>query len=296
MKTKNLKIPALTIMIGLVFTLIVCLFTNVIMTPSITEHKFPYSIIYKLNGETKTLEGVYKCTYEGFSKGENPRDRHYTGEYIVYGQSTPSQTYTIAQKDGAELYIVTQFNDCYLMNDTKNEGYQTFLEDPYLESIDKEGYELLPEDRPSEFAAEIISWEYPKPVENKFKFGGFALMHSGSMVAMLAVGLLLIVACLIFVKKDKSLRYNALDIISIVMNCVVCFLVIPFITITIALFQITISTDNIFYQIYLCIPVFTAFTVATSIVLRRNGFTKTGFFIQFIGPLMYIVPLIFELI
>lgn len=296
MKNRSLKIPALILAMGLVLTLVVCLFTNIIMIPTVTEHEFPYSVTYKLNGETKTLEGVYKCTYEGFSQGQNPRNRYYTGEYTVDGKTTPAHTYTIAQKDGAELYIVTLLNDCYLMNDTKAEGYSAFLEEPYLEALDKEGYPYDEATMPDEFTAEIVSWEYPAPIENKFAFGGFALMHTGSMVAMVVVGLLMIVACIIFVRKDKSLRYNILDILSIVLNYAICILAIPFITVTAAFFQLTMSTDELLYQIYMCIPVLTAFTVAASIALRRKGFRKTGFFIQFIGPIIYIVPLLFELI
>lgn len=290
MKTKGLKVPALILAIGIVLAVVVCLFTSVVMTPAVTEHTFPYSVTYQLNGETKTLEGVYQCTYEGFTQGQNPRDRYYTGETIS------AQPNTIAEIDGARLYIVTQFNDCYLMNDTKNRSYESSLAEPYLESVDKEGCEILPEDRPREFAAEIVSWEYPQPVENAFTFGGFALMHTDSMVAMLVVGLLTILACIIFVKKDKSLRYNGLDIISIVVNCAVCFLAIPFITVTAAFFQLTMNTDGLSYQIYMCIPAFTALTVAASIALRRKGLRKTGFFIQFLGPILYIVPMLFELI
>ena len=296
MKMKSIRIPALILAIGLVLTLVVCLFTNIIMTPAITEQDFKYSVTYKLCGETKTLEGVYKCTYEGFSEGEDPCDRYYTGEYTVDGQTTLSHTYTIAEKDGAELYIVTLFNDCYLMNDTKDMDYESFLEDPYLEAVDKEGYPYDETNMPSEFAAEIISWEYPEPIENKFAFSGFSMLHSGSMVAMVVVGLLTVLACVIFVKKDKSLDYNALDILSIVLNFAVCILAIPFITITSAFFQLTISTDGVFYQVYMCIPAITAFTVAASIALRRKGFRKTGFFIQLVGPVIYIVPLLSELI
>lgn len=296
MTIKNLKIPIILLAIGLVLSVVACLLTNVILTPAVTEHEFHYSVTYKLDGETKTLKGVYKCTYEGFREGENPRDRYYAGEFIVDGHSTLSSSYTIAEKDGVELYIVTWFNDCYLMNDTEDEDYDSFLEEPFLESVDEEGGEISPEDRPSALTAEIVSWEYPEPIENKFTFGGFALMHDGSMLAMLAVDLLLIVACLIFVRKDKAICYNTLDILSIVLNCAVCALVIPFITATTAFFQITVSTDSLFYQIFLCLPALTSFTVAASIALRRKGFRKTGFLIQFIGPMLYIVALLPDLI
>lgn len=293
---KSVKIPVLILAIGLVLTLVVCLFTNVILTPAITEHSFPFSVTYKLAGETKTVEGIYTCKYDGYSEGGDPDDRYYTEEYTFNGETGLSRTYTIAEKDGAEIYIVLSFNDCYLMNDTKDEGYEAFLEEPYLESLDKEGCELLPEDRPAEFAAEIVSWEYPKPIDNQYQFSGFSLMHDGSMIAMLVVGLLVVIACVIFVRKEKELRYNVLDILSIVLNCAICILAIPFITLIAAFFQIAISTDSFVYQFYMLTPVITAFGVAASIVLRRKGLRKTGFFIQFIGPALFVVPMVVEFV
>ena len=294
MKIKSLKIPAIIIVIGLALSLAASLFTNIILTPTVTEHDFNYSVTYKLGGETKTLEGVYKCRFDGYSEGENPRDRYYTGEYTIDGQTTLSHTYTIAQKDGAELYIVTLFNDCYLMGDTKDMDYEPFLEEPYLEALDKEGYPYDEAEIPSEFTAQIISWEYPEPIENTFVFSGFSILHVGSMAAMLLVGLLVIIACIIFAKRDKTVPYKVLDKLSVVLNCVICFVAIPFITFTTALLQITMSGDELIYQIYLCIPALTAFTVAASVALRRNGFTKTGFFVQFVGPVLFFVPVFLE--
>ena len=270
------------------------MFTNIILTPTVTEHDFNYSVTYKLGGETKTLEGVYKCRFDGYSEGGNPRDRYYTGEYTVGGETTLAKSCTIAQKDGAAVYIVTLFNDCYLMGDTKDEDYRSFLEEPYLEALGKEGYPYDEAEMPSEFTAEIISWEYPEPIENTFVFSGFSILHVGSMFAMLLVGLLVIIACIIFVKRDKMGPYKVLDKLSVVLNCVVCFAAIPFITFTTALLQIAMSGDEFMYQIYLCIPALTAFTVAASISLRRNGFTKSGFFVQFVGPVLFFVPIFLE--
>jgi hypothetical protein len=269
---------------------------NIILTPTVTEHDFHYAVTYKLNGETKTLEGVYTCRLDGYIDGDNPRDRYYTGEYTVNGQATPWQAYTIAQKDGAELYIVTLFNNSYLMGDTKDQDYRPFLDAPYLEALDNEGYPYDETTMPSEFTAEIISWEYPEPIENTFVFRGFSILHTGSMLAMLVVGLLVILACMIFVKRDKAVPYKVLDKLSIVLNFIVCLAALPFITFTAALLPITLSRDGLLYQIYLCIPALTAFTVAVSIALRRRGFTKSGFFIQFVGPVLFFVPALFDLV
>ena len=294
MKMKSLKIPAIIIAIGLVLSLVACLLTNIVLTPAVTEHDFEYSITYELCGETKTLNGVYKCRFEGYSEGGDPADRYYTEEYTVDGQTTLSHTYTIAEKDGAELYIVTLFNDCYLMGDTKDMDYEPFLEDPYLEATDKEGYPYEETNMPSEFDAEIISWEYPEPIENTFVFSGFSILHAGSMLAMLVAGLLTVVACMIFVKRDKTVPYKALDKLSILVNFAACFLAIPFFAICIAFMLATMGGEDIVTQILLCTPAITAFTVAASIALRRNGFTKTGFFIQFAGPVLFFVPAVLE--
>ena len=294
MEIKSLKIPAIIIVIGLVLSLAASLFTNIILTPTVTEHDFNFSITYKLGGETKTLEGVYRCTYEGFAEGQDPSDRYYTGEYTINGQTARSHTYTIAQKDGAELYIVMLFNDCYLMGDKKDMDYEPFLEEPYLEAVDKEGYPYDETNMPSEFTAEIISWDYPEPIENTFVFSGFSILHAGSMLAMLVVGLLTVVACMIFVKRDKTVPYKALDKLSILANFAACFLAIPFFGICIALMLATMGGEDIVTQILMCTPAITALTVAASIALRRNGFTKTGFFIQFAGPVLFFVPAVLE--
>ena len=294
MEIKSLKIPAIIIVIGLVLSLAASLFTNIILTPTVTEHDFNFSITYKLGGETKTLEGVYRCTYEGFAEGQDPSDRYYTGEYTINGQTARSHTYTIAQKDGAELYIVMLFNDCYLMGDKKDMDYEPFLEEPYLEAVDKEGYPYDETNMPSEFTAEIISWDYPEPIENTFVFSGFSILHAGSMLAMLVVGLLTVVACMIFVKRDKTVPYKALDKLSILANFAACFLAIPFFVICTALMLATMGGEDIVTQILLSTPAITALTVAASIALRRNGFTKTGFFIQFAGPVLFFVPAVLE--
>ena len=294
MEHKSLKLPARILAIGLVLALAACLFANISFAPAVTEQDFNYAVTYRLGAETKTLEGVYTCRFDGYREGENPRSRYYVGEYTVDGQTSTDQTCTIAQKDGAKLYIVTGFNDNYLMGDTKNESYRPFLDDPYLEALDSEGYLLDETNMPAEFDAEIISWEYPEPIENDLVFSGFSILHAGSMIAMLLVGLLVMVACMIFVKRDKTAPAKALDKVSAAFNFIVCLAAIPFITVATALLQITMSGDAPIYQIFLCIPAFTAFTVAASIALRRSGFTKSGFLIQFVGPILFFVPLLLE--
>ena len=286
MKTKNLKIPAIIIVIGLVVAVVAHLLTSIQLKPTVTEHDFEYSVTYKLNGETKTINGVYNCSFSGFgSEGIDPLDRYYTGEYTVDGNTTTFQSYTIAEKDTVDLYIVTLFNDSYLMNDTKNYSYYPSLDDPYLEAADSEGYayESDEEELLNMFDAEIVSWEYPEPIENSFVFAGFAGLHTVSVVAMMIVGVLALAACMIFVKKADDVVYNLIDKVGIFFNFAAAFFGLPIVSITVYLVQAFQTGPDWIYQVDLATPPIILFSLAASVSLRRKGFRVSGFLIQFFG-------------
>ena len=291
MHNKSLKIPAIIIVIGLVLALAAYMLTGIVREPAITEHDFHYSTTYRLNGETKTLEGIYRCRFLSNGRGTEPLERYYEGTYLSNSSEYHPAAYTIAQQDGLELCIVTSFNNKYLMGDTKGVPEATFYYDPYLAVIDEEGYEYQDPETVGKFDVEILSWEPAQPVENTFVFKGFSILHDVSMVAMLIVGLLVIIACMIFVKRDKSVPYKVLDKIAVVLNYVIVLAAVPFFTVIGWLLQIIMDGGEFSYQMSMCVPALTAFTVAASISLRRRGFTKFGFFIQFIGPVLFVLVL-----
>ena len=289
MKKNNLKTLSIILVIGLVMAIVASLLSGIVKAPVITEHDFPFTVTYRLDGETKTLEGIYKCHFRSTGNGTNPLNRYYEGEHLLNPAEEHPAAYTIAQKDGLELCIVAIFSDRNLMGDANGIAYHY---DPYLAVIDSEGNEYSDEESLKQFDAEIIEWVYPESLDNSFRFVGFSKLHDDSMFAMLAVGILAMFACMIFVKRDKTVPYKTLDKLSIVMNFIVCFAAIPFITFVTSFLQITMSGDELVYQFFLCIPALTAFSVAASIALRRIGFTKAGFFVQFIGPVLFVLPLI----
>jgi cytochrome bd-type quinol oxidase subunit 2 len=177
------------------------------------------------------------------------------------------------------------------MGDPDKYEYVSGNDDPCLEATNAEGY---PVEVSEVFDAEIISWEYPEPIENSFRFVGFTHLYAISMGAMLLVGFLTILACVIFVKRDPDVRYKVIDKLSIAANFLVCFAVIPFITIVIFLFPLVMDLDSMMYQIYLLVPVMTAFTVAASVALRRKGFTILGLLVQFACPALFFAEIIVE--
>ena len=291
MKHESLKSLRIILVVGLVAAVIAVLLTGIVKEPTITEHDFHYSVTYKLDGEVKTMDGIYRSRFTSTGKGTNPLERYYDGSYLQNPSQDHYAAYTIAEKDGLDLCIVTIFSDNYLMDDAEMGDYNY---DPYLAVMDDQGVGYSDEETLGKFDAELIDWEYPVPIDNTFKFVGFSHLHSGSMLAMLAVGILVMIACMIVVKRDKTIPYGALSKIGVVFNVLIMVLVLPFITMIVLAMQIYVRGDEFIYQMDLCIPALTAFTVAASIALRRKGFTKSGFFIQFIGPALFALSVTLE--
>lgn len=285
MNLKCKKLPCLIIVIGLIVAVLAYLFTAIVVKPTVTEYDFNYSITYKLNGETVTFEDVYKCRFVGMGRDGDPTLRYYEGTYLNGEENSNYGTYTLVQKDGLELRIVTLFTNDYLMGD----GDEFFLNDIYLAAYDSMGVEYTDAETLGKFDAQIVSYELPEPIENSFVFGGFSLLHDESMIAMLAVGILVVLAAVIFVKRDESVEYKLLDKISIALNIISGVLVVPFVFIVMMWAQIFMSTGSIMYQIGMCVPAFGMFTVAISLCLRRKGYTMSGFFVQIASLLIMIL-------
>ena len=283
MNFNKLKLPIIFFSIGLIVSIICCMLTSILKKPTVIEHDFHYSITYKLDGETKTFKGVYNCRFEDFEDGMVRPNRYYVGEHMDYGLAVHTTAYTIAQKDEFDLGIVMDFNNSYLMGDTKNDYYDDTVLEPYLIVCDQQGVVYTDTEKLSMFDAEIISWEHPEPIENTFVFVGFSPLHEISLLIMLLISFMVLLACLIFVRKDADVTYRLLDTIGVVLNFVCIFVVFPIITMLVWLFQAYSFGPDWINQLYCCIPAAVILSLAASISLRRKGFAKIGFFAQFIG-------------
>ena len=291
MNIKQLKLPIIILAVGIILAVLASLFTCILKEPNVKERDFAYEIIYRLDGEENTFSGVFKCRFDGYDTYDNATLRNYVGEYTQNGDALDSFFILLAQKDGTELYIVANLDAAYLMGDPDMYDSESGNEDPYLVAYDPDGMEI---ELSEVFDAELISWTYPEPIENSFSFVGFSTMHALSMLAMLLVGALTAVACIIFVKKDPSVNYKSPDSISVLCNLVVGFAAIPGLSFIIWLMALAINTSSLLYQVYLCVPALTAFTIATSVVLRRKGFSTSGLVVQFVFPVLFIGELFVE--
>ena len=284
MNAKSIKLPIIIIAIGMIVAIASCLFTGVMKEPTVKEHEFDYSVTYRLDGEIRTYEGGFKCSFVGYDGHDDPTLREYVGVHTKNGNALDAISFTVAQRDGVELSVVAELDAAYLMGDPDKYEYVSGNEDPYLEAVDREGCGVEVSDF---FDAEILGWEYPEPIENSFELVGFSRLYAVSMLVMLLVGILTITACVVFVKKSADVSYKPLDRLSVIANLAIGIAAIPFITVVIAFLPLVMGADSLMYQMYLCIPALTAFTIAASVALRRKGFTRSGFFIQLVFPVLF---------
>ena len=296
MNTKNLRLPTIIIALGIVAAILSSMLLGIVKEPTVTEHEFNYSVTYKLDGELVTFDGVYKCVFCPDNDVAALQGRYYIGEHLESGLALHPSAYTIAQKDGSDLCIEIIFNESYLMGDAKNDDYDSSVSEPSLVVYDREGIPCYDLEALSIFDAEIVSWEYPEPIENSFVFAGFSMLYELSMFVMIAIGIVVIILCLIFVKKDLDVTYTLLDKIGVALNYITAFVVFPTISLFSWLIQVFAAGPDWIYQGYLCAPVTVLFSLAASISLRRKGFKKSGFFVQLVGPVVYFALIIFEII
>jgi hypothetical protein len=295
MKNKSLKLPMMIIAIGIIIAIAASLLVSIQKTPTVTNQDFDFSITYKLDGETKTINGVYSIRFTGFGgEGIDPLCRYYEGTYKVEGEDDGDRCFTIAEKDGYTLYIVALLNDYYLMGDEENESYDSYAEEPTLEAEDKDGMQYGEEELPDFFDAEIVSFEYPEPIENTFRFAGISGLYVVNTGVMILVGILTLILCMILVKKGDGIQYGALDQIGIALNFIAVLFVLPILYIASIFVQAYKMGPDWIYQAYLCIPLIIPFSVAASLSLRRNGFRKSGFFIQFLAPAIEVLITVLE--
>ena len=295
MKYKGLRIPAIIIAIGIIIAIVASLLVSIQKAPTVTNHDFDFSITYKLDGETKTINGVYSSRFTGFGgNGVDPLCRYYEGTYKVEGETDGDRCFTIAEKDGYTLYIVTLLNDEYLMGDVENDSYESCHEEPTLEAEDKVGNQYDETNLPAIFDAEIVSFEYPEPIENTFRFSGLSGLYAANTGVMILVGVITLILCMIFVRKGDGVEYRVLDKFGIALNFAAILFVLPIIYIAAVFVQAYKVGPDWLYQAYLCIPQIFPFSVAASLSLRRKGFRKSGFSIQFLAPAMEVVIVVME--
>ena len=139
----------------------------------------------------------------------------------------------------------------------------------------------------------IVDCTYAEPIDNSFSISGIKY-EADNVIIFIAILLVFFLLCLIFVRKDKEYTYSKLDKLGIVFNFLIGILVVPFISVASMLLGIVESDVELINQIIYNIPSIEILCLALSVVFRRKGYSKPGFFIQFVGILMFVLVFVLE--
>ena len=305
MKTKKLTpammLLAITMVVYLVATVLCCYTTK----PEVTEGQFPFSITYEYKGETGTLSGVLECAYSGSYTIFRDHYRYWDGEVTYDNPENLEEPYIIDYSEELQttLSLHENMHPGYFMGDPLHKDYYDDfgLESagPYVTYIDHKNSIFLDDENQEEvlesIGFKILDVTYAEPIENRFSFSG--IRYEGDNIILFAgIMLIFFLLCLIFVRKDPGYRYTRLDKFGVVMNFVVAIVGIPVVSLVCMFFGLAESRVEIVDQIIYNIPPASILCLALSVVFRRKGYSKTGFFVQFGGILVFAIIFVLEAI
>ena len=298
MKTKKLRLTmiflAVTFLAYLVASVLFCYTTK----PKVRTGEFPFSVTYEYQGENRTLSGVLKCEYSGSETIFAEHYRYWDQEVVYDNPENLEEPFVVDHNEELQttLCVYENMSAGYFMGDplyqdyyrnygfegvTPSASYYDYKNEIYLESANED--EIL-----ESIGFKIVDYTYAEPIENSFSFSGVRYKADNIMI-FVAISVVFFLLCLIFVRKDKAYCYSRLDKVGIVLNFLVGLVAVPFITILCSMFGIVESDTALINQIMYSIPPISILCLALSVALRRKGYSKSGFLIQFGGILLLVL-------
>lgn len=305
MKIKKLSLTIVFFVITVIAYVAASLHFCYTTKPEITNHEFPFSITYEYKGETKTLSGIFECEYSGSSTIHGEHRRYWEGESKYINPINPENPHIIEENEEMQTVLAIQEDMYagYFMGDPMYKNHYSDLgfdvAEPYIEYYDyKNNISLNDENRDEileSIGFKLIDYTYAEPIENSFSFSGIQY-EADNVTIFIGILLVFFILCLIFVRKDKEYQYTKLDKIGIGLNFLVGIVVVPFTSVVCMLFGIVESNIELVNQITYNTPPFAILCLALSVVFRRKGFSKPGFYIQFGGIALFLLILVLDVI
>lgn len=297
MKTKKHSLEiillAITIIAYIVASVIFCYTTK----PKVLTAEFPFSITYEYKGQTNTLSGVLECEFAGSNTIHAQHHRYWNQETIYHNPNNVENPFVIEQNDTLQTILTIHENMSagYFMGDPLYANYYNYEEPKPSVEYDDAKNDIYLDENLDTIGFKIIDYIYAKPIENSFSFSGIQY-EADNIIIFVAIMTIYLVLCLVFVHKDQEYQYSKLDIVSIVLNFITGIFVVPALTIICMLFGIVESHIELINQITYSIPPIAVLGLAQSVVLRRKGYSKSSFFIQFSGIFLFIVILLLDIL
>ena len=297
MKTKKHSLEiillAITIIAYIVASVIFCYTTK----PKVLTAEFPFSITYEYKGQTNTLSGVLECEFAGSNTIHAQHHRYWNQETIYHNPNNVENPFVIEQNDTLQTILTIHENMSagYFMGDPLYANYYNYEEPKPSVEYDDAKNDIYLDENLDTIGFKIIDYIYAKPIENSFSFSGIQY-EADNIIIFVAIMTIYLVLCFVFVHKDQEYQYSKLDIVSIVLNFITGIFVVPALTIICMLFGIVESHIELINQITYSIPPIAVLGLAQSVVLRRKGYSKSSFFIQFSGIFLFIVILLLDIL
>ena len=287
MKKGKLFLPTIILVLAVVITTVSVIIAGISLKPVVTESEFPFSITYELDGETVTINDVYKVHY---NEDKAYKYREYIGE--IQDKKEDNTYYILKTEENGRIELWTQFYADYLMGDPE---YDYFDEEPFEPRIyyyDEHETEFRDEETLAEHGAKLISFEYPEPIKNSLRFSHIVMPEDGVTLPSIIIAFLAMIATLIFVKKDTYYLRKPINIITIVFNFIIGFIVFPFFTTFAGLLNALGDVGDVMNLIIYLLPALTILCITASIGLRRKLYGKSALAVQFISPAVFVIIII----
>jgi hypothetical protein len=291
MRNKKLFLPAIILMVSILLITIFSVAISIAKKPTITEAEFPFKITYELDGKTVTIDDVYKVNYVPNDADDNHKGRVYEGKCLISGGDSTNSV--LKQSENCRIELWTHLYPDYLMGDPEYDYFEDQTFEPTIYYYDENEVEYHDEETLAAQGVKLISFEYPTPIENSLVFSHFSYLTGVVVLPLLLIAFLAFLAVVIFVRKEKELKYKAVDIISIIFNWIIGTLYMGFVTISACLIDIEGGGPELYYQIIYFIPAFSLLCITASVALRRKGHGVKSLIVEFIGPIVFALYLIF---
>ena len=147
--------------------------------PAVTEGRFDFSVTYEVNGEEKTISGVYVCKFVKATASLNGLYREWDG-YIEGSDIEDENRYEILTNEDGVIYLDLGLDPMYLMSDPFYFAGASHREVDgipvasfmivYHDEISQEmgGFSVDPTLLES-YGVKIISYEYDAPIDNIYE-------------------------------------------------------------------------------------------------------------------------------
>ena len=290
MKSKKLFLPTIILLAAILVTAVYLFISSLALKPTVTEGEFPFSVTYELDGERITVEDVYKVKYVKNDQDDNHKGRVYVGKRLSSGENNTN--FTLKADENSRVELWTHLYPDYLMGDPEYDYFDEEAFEPKIYWYDANETEYHDEETLAAQGVKLISFEYPTPIENSLVFSHMSYFSGVVVLPMLLIALLALIATIIFVRKEKELKYKAVDIVSIVFNFIIGFTALPFVSILALFIGADGGGPELYYQVMYFIPALSVMCIAASVALRRKGYGLISLISEFIGPAVFAIYLI----